>query len=580
MAPAPLRQTLTQASRRTGTLAFAQKNALRSTCQAASFSMYKKPFFDNEDAKSYAKGSPERTELTEAIKSLKATLPVNVPLNIAGKEVTPDAIQTQPNPSDHQTTIANYGAASAAQVNDAIEAALKAKPTWENLPLEQRASVFHRAAELVSTKYRADLVAASMLGQGKNIWQAEIDIVAETCDLLRFAVQCALDLAATQPAKHPPGMWNRVEYRPLEGFVYAVSPFNFTALGANLIGIPLLMGNAVIWKPSNSAVHSCWLVHKILLEAGLPEGVVQFVPGDAELITKTVLEHPEFAALHFTGSTDVFKKLYGKIGQATAENKFKSYPRIIGETGGKNFHLIHKSAEIDNAVYNTVRGGFEYQGQKCSAPSRVYVAESIWPTFKEKLLAETAKVKTGAPEEYDNFVNAVIHEASFDKLNAVIEKAKSDDKVTLLAGGKASKEKGYFVEPTIYQTSDPQHELMTRELFGPILTIYVYPDAEWAETIKLVDNTTSYGLAGSVFAQDQVAIHQAEVGLKHSAGNFYINTKSTGSVVAQQPFGGNRGSGTNDKVGSVNLLTRFASVRSVKDDYAPLKGFKYPSNEV
>lgn len=341
-----------------------------------------------------------------------------------------------------------------------------------------------------------------------------------------------------------------------------------------------MMGNAVIWKPSLSALHSSYLLYQILLEAGLPEGVVQFIPGDAEEVTNVVLEHPEFAALNFIGSTEVFKQLHGKIGQATGAGKFKSYPRIVGESGGKNFHLVHSSADVDNAVYNTLRGGFEFQGQKCSASSRVYVSESVWPAFKEKLVSETAKIKMGVPEEYDNFMNGIIHEQGFDKLADVMERVKSDPQVTLLAGGNASKEKGYFVEPTIYQTSNPHHELMTRELFGPIIAIYTYPDKEWMQTLKLIDTTANYALTGSVFARSQVAIREAQDGLKHSAGNFYVNTKCTGSVVGQQPFGGSRASGTNDKVGSLNLLTRFASVRSIKDDYSPLTGWKYPSNEV
>lgn len=389
-----------------------------------------------------------------------------------------------------------------------------------------------------------------------------------------------MDLASQQPAVQQPGSWNRVEYRPLEGFVYAVSPFNFTALGANLVGFPLMMGNAVVWKPSLSALHSSYILYQILLEAGLPEGVVQFVPGEPEEVTNVILEHPDFAALHFIGSTDVFKQLHGKIGQATGANKFKSYPRIVGESGGKNFHLVHSSADIDSAVYNTVRGGFEYQGQKCSASSRVYVSESAWPAFKEKLVSETAKLKTGVPEEYSNFINGVIHEQGYDKLADVMQRMKSDPEVTLLAGGKASKEKGYFVEPTVYQTSNPHHELMTRELFGPIIAIYTYPDQEWKQTLKMIDSTTGYALSGSVFARNQVAVREAQNGLKHSAGNFYVNTKCTGSLVGAQPFGGSRGSGTNDKVGSLSLLSRFASVRAIKDEYVPLQGTQYPSNEV
>jgi len=375
-------------------------------------------------------------------------------------------------------------------------------------------------------------------------------------------------------------MWNRLEYRALEGFVYAISPFNFTALGANLVVGPALMGNVIIWKPSLYALHASWVLHKILLEAGLPENVIQFVPGDAEEITKTVFDNPNFAALNFTGSTQVFKSLLGKIGVATAQDKYLSYPRVVGETGGKNFHVVHQSADIENAVNNTIRGAFEYQGQKCSAASRIYVAESIWPAFKQSIIEKAKGIKVGSPEEYENLVNAVIHEDAFDRLAEVIESAKKDPKLTLLAGGKASKKDGFFVHPTIYQTTDPQHDLMKRELFGPICAIYVFPDNEWHQTLKLVDRTSKYALTGSVFARDQTALREAEIALRYSAGNFYINTKSTGSVVGQQPFGGSRGSGTNDKVGSMNVLIRFTSIRAIKEDFVGAKEISYPSNEV
>jgi 1-pyrroline-5-carboxylate dehydrogenase len=374
--------------------------------------------------------------------------------------------------------------------------------------------------------------------------------------------------------------WNRLEYRPLEGFVYAISPFNFTALGATLAGGPLLMGNVVIWKPSLSALHSSWLLYNVLIEAGLPKDVIQFVPGDPVEITNAVLESPDFAGLNFTGSTGVFKSLISKIGTATGEGRFLTYPRIVGETGGKNFHLVHKSADIENAVNCTIRSAFEFQGQKCSAASRVYVPESIWPTFKDSLLSKMKLIRVGDPMDFANFVNPVIHEQAFDRLAEVIKKAKSDPELTLLAGGMASKEIGYFVEPTIYQTSNPENEIMQKELFGPLFAIYVYPDAAWGEVAKLVDSTTRYALTGSVFARDSEAIRFAEQELKHSAGNFYINTKSTGSVVGQQPFGGMRDSGTNDKVGSINVLSRFVSVRAIKEDFEGTKSFLYPSNEV
>lgn len=543
-------------------------------------SMFSKPHFVNEPSPTYARNTLERTGITEALQDLKSRLPIQIPLQIGSKNLTKSNVLTQINPSRHAEIIAEWTPATASDIKNAISSALAAKSSWENTPFEQRAAIFLRAAELVSKKYRYELMAAVMMGQGKNIWQAEIDVVAETCDLLRFNVQCAMELFKTQPAVNPAGMWNRLEYRPLEGFVYSISPFNFTALAAALAYGPLLMGNVVIWKPSLSALHSSWLLHQILLEAGLPKEVVQFVPGDAEEVTTAVLASSDFAALNFTGSTAVFKSLIAKIGVATGEDRFLNYPRIVGETGGKNFHLIHKSADIENAVNSTIRGAFEFQGQKCSATSRVYVPESIWPEFKRDLLAKTESINVGPPEEFRNFVNPVIHEQAFDKLDSFIESAKNDPKLTLLAGGKTDKDVGFYVHPTIYQTSDPQHEIMKKELFGPLFAVYVYPDSEWVNMARLIDSTTRYALTGSVFARDVEAIAFAERELRYSAGNFYINTKSSGSVVGQQPFGGMRGSGTNDKVGSVNVLSRFVSVRAIKEDFEGTKDFRYPSNEI
>ncbi|OWP01870.1 delta-1-pyrroline-5-carboxylate dehydrogenase [Marssonina coronariae] len=543
-------------------------------------SLYSKPHFVNEPSATYEKGSKERAGITKAIKDLKSKLPVQIPLEIGSKKIQKSSTLTQINPSQHAEVIADWTPATAEDVRAAISTALAAKEAWETLPFEQRAAIFLRAAELVSTKYRYDLMAAVMLGQGKNIWQAEIDVAAETCDLLRFNVQCAMEMFKQQPAVNPAGMWNRLEYRPLDGFVYSISPFNFTALAATLAYGPLLMGNVVVWKPSLSALHSSYLLHQILIEAGLPKDVVQFLPGDAEEVTAAVLESSDFAALNFTGSTAVFKSLIAKIGVATGEDRFLNYPRIVGETGGKNFHLIHKSAEINNAVNSTIRGAFEFQGQKCSATSRVYVPESIWPEFKKDLLEKTASIKVGSPEQYDNFINSVIHEEAFNRLSSFIESARDDPKLTLLAGGKAERDVGFFIHPTIYQTSDPQHEIMKKELFGPLFAVYVYPDSEWRSIPKLIDSTTRYALTGSVFARDVDALAFAEKELRHSAGNFYINTKSSGSVVGQQPFGGMRGSGTNDKVGSVNVLSRFVSVRAIKEDFEGTPEFKYPSNEV
>ncbi|KAH0551201.1 hypothetical protein GP486_007474 [Trichoglossum hirsutum] len=472
-----------------------------------------------------------------------------------------------------------YSSASAEHVSKAIESALVAKLQWETLPFSDRAAVFLRAADLISGKYRYELMAATMLGQGKNAWQAEIDAAAEIVDFLRFNVQYAEELYAQQPAKNSPGVWNRVEYRPLEGFVYAVTPFNFTAIAGNLPCAPALMGNVVIWKPSPAAVASNWVLYSILMEAGLPPNVIQFVPGDAEEITRVVLDHPEFASLHYTGSTAVFRALYGKITEGVVKAKYKGYPRIVGETGGKNFHLIHHSAEIENAVINTVRGAFEYQGQKCSATSRAYVPQSIWETFKRRLVEETEKLKVGPPDSFENFVGPVIHETSFDKLASVIDGAKGDGNVELLTGGRYDKSIGYFIHPTIYEVKDPKHPLLSRELFGPILAVYVYDDKSYSSICRVIDETSEYGLTGSVFARDREAIRYAEEALRNSAGNFYINCKSTGAVVAQQPFGGARASGTNDKAGSINLLSRFVSMRSIKEDFVGAYEVLYPSND-
>jgi 1-pyrroline-5-carboxylate dehydrogenase len=442
-----------------------------------------------------------------------------------------------------------------------------------------------KAADLIAGKYRYEIMAATMLGQGKNAWQAEIDSAAELVDFLRFNVQYAEELYTQQPAHNSPGVWNRVEYRPLEGFVYAVTPFNFTAIAGNLPGAPALMGNVVVWKPSDSAIASNWLLYNILLEAGLPKNVIQFVPGNPEVVTKVVLAHKKLAALHYTGSTAVFRKLYGSIANGVAEGRYQGYPRIVGETGGKNFHLIHSSADLDNAAVQTVRGAFEYQGQKCSATSRAYVPKSVWPQFKERLVAETSALSIGGPTDYKNFVGPVIHAASFKKLSSVIDAAKNDKELELLVGGKHDNSTGYYIHPTIYATTNSQHDLLSTELFGPILTVYVYDDTSspveaFASICELVDSTSEYGLTGSIFASDRAAIRFAEDALRNSAGNFYINCKSTGAVVGQQPFGGARASGTNDKAGSQNLLTRFVSMRSIKEEFNPTLKVEYPSNKL
>lgn len=422
-----------------------------------------------------------------------------------------------------------------------------------------------------------------MLGQGKNAYQAEIDAAAETCDFLRFNVQYAQDTYAHQPVHNSPGVWNRVEYRPLEGFVYAITPFNFTAIAANLPCAPALMGNVVVWKPSPSAMASNYLLYTILLEAGLPPNVIQFVPGDAEEVSRVVLAHRSLAALHFTGSTSVFRSLYGQIASGVAEARYIGYPRIVGETGGKNFHLLHPTADVRNAVVNTVRGAFEYQGQKCSATSRAYIPSSLWPAMKTGLQTETSTLAIGDPTDFGNFIGPVIHAASFAKLRSVIDAAKSDNELELVVGGTYDDSKGYYIHPTIYATRNPHHPLLTTELFGPILCVYIYDDTvptAFADTCALIDSTSTYALTGAVFAKDRMAIRFAEEKLRNAAGNFYVNVKSTGAVVGQQPFGGARASGTNDKAGSAGLLSRFVSVRAVKEDFVGADKVVYPSNEV
>ncbi|TGZ76871.1 delta-1-pyrroline-5-carboxylate dehydrogenase PrnC [Ascodesmis nigricans] len=543
---------------------------------------FKVPAINNEPNHYYGLKTSERAALESALNALRSQFPIAVPLKIDGKDITTQQTQPQFNPASHSTVVADSAIATPSDVSNAINSALAAKASWESLPFADRAAIFLKAADLVSGKYRYELMAATMLGQGKNAWQAEIDAAAELADFLRFNVKYAEELYAQQPPKNAPGVWNRVEYRPLEGFVYAISPFNFTAIGGNLPAAPALMGNVVVWKPSPAAVLSNYLVYKVLLEAGLPENVIQFVPGDAEEITNIVFDHPEFAALHYTGSTSVFRSLYGKIAMGVVEGRFRGYPRIVAETGGKNFHLIHKSADVRNAVVQTVRGAFEYQGQKCSACSRVYVPQSMEAEFLEGVKTEVGLLKSGAPDAgWDHFIGPVIHQGSFDKLKGVIDNAKNDPDLELLTGGTYDDSKGFFITPTVYVAKTPDHELFNKELFGPVLVIYVYEDAKWEETMKIVDQSGGgYALTGSVFAKDRNVVRQAEDALRNSAGNFYINAKCTGAVVGQQPFGGARASGTNDKAGSMGLLTRFVSVRSIKEEFVPTEKVHYPSNEV
>lgn len=544
---------------------------------SAQLGSFKVPLVDNEPLKSYAPGSPERRALEAALVEMEQH-PFEVPCIVNGREIRTGKLAKQPIPSDHARHLCSYHEADSATVAAAIEGALVAKAQWEAMPWNDRAAIFLRAAELVSGKYRYKLIAATMLGQGKNAWQAEIDAAAELTDFFRFGVKYVEELYSQQPPKNTAGSWNRVEYRPLEGFVLAVSPFNFTAIGGNLPGAPALVGNVVVWKPSPAATYSNYLVYRILTEAGVPPGVIQFVPGPPPEVVAQCINHPDFAALHFTGSTFVFKKLWKDI--AANVDKYKGYPRIVGETGGKNFHLIHRSAEIRNAVLQSVRGAFEYQGQKCSALSRLYVSSSIWEGgFKNQFLSEIAAIKVGPPQDFRNFMGPVIGRHAFDKILNYIQKAK-DAGGEILIGGTGDDSQGYFIQPTVILTKDPRSVTMREEIFGPVVTVYVYQDDQFDDLLQLIDDTSAYALTGSIFAADRSALITATNKLRHAAGNVYYNEKCTGAVVGQQPFGGSRASGTNDKAGSVSLFYRFVSARSIKENFVGLEDFQYPSNLV
>ncbi|TDL29956.1 delta-1-pyrroline-5-carboxylate dehydrogenase [Rickenella mellea] len=539
---------------------------------------FKVPAVENEPMRQYAPGSAERQGLEAALAQMHKELPFEVPCIVNGKSIKTGNVAKQPMPADHANHICTYHEADQATVSSAIDGALAAKTEWEAMPWNDRAAIFLRAADLVSGKYRYKLLASTMLGQGKNIWQAEIDAAAELADFFRFGVKFVEELYQQQPVKNSPGVWNRVEYRPLEGFVLAVSPFNFTAIGGNLPGAPALVGNVVVWKPSPMATYSNYLVYKILEEAGLPHGVIQFVPGPPAEVVAQAIGHPSFASLHFTGSTFVFKKLWKDI--ANNLDTYKGYPRIVGETGGKNFHIVHSSAEVNNAVLQAVRGAFEYQGQKCSALSRLYVSSSLWKNgFKDKLLQEVAKIKVGSHLDFGNFMGPVIGKPAFDKILGYIAKAK-DAGGEVLIGGTGDDSKGYFIQPTVILSKDPKSITFVEEIFGPVLSVYVYEDADYEKTLELIDTTTSYGLTGAIFASDRKALLLATNKLRNAAGNVYYNEKCTGAVVGQQPFGGGRASGTNDKAGSISIFYRFVSARSIKENFVGLEDFGYPSNLV
>ncbi len=530
------------------------------------------PIAINEPVKDYAPGSSEREEVLATYKKMYRSS-VDVPLYINGKNVKTGDTSNMVPPHDHKHVLGTYHRAKKTHVKDAISSALKARVAWAVTPWEQRAAIFLRAAELIAGPYRAKINAATMLGQSKNIYQAEIDAACELIDFLRYNVQYMTEIYAEQP-ESTSGVWNRLEYRPLEGFVYAITPFNFTAIAANLPASAALMGNVVIWKPSDSQMYSAKVILDIFKEAGVPAGVINMVSGDPVMITDTILASPDFSGIHFTGSTHVFKDLWKKIGSNI--HTYKTYPRIVGETGGKDFIVAHKTSDPKQVATAIIRGAFEYQGQKCSAASRCYISKSIWTRVEKQLLTDLNSFKMGSPEDMGNFITAVIHEASFNKLKKYIDKAKKDKKAKIIAGGECNKSKGYFIEPTVIVTTDPKYTTMCTELFGPVVTIYVFEDKDWEKTLHLVDETSDYALTGAVFSEDRYALEKAVRILENAAGNFYINDKPTGAVVGQQPFGGARASGTNDKAGSKLNLYRWISPRLVKETFVTPTDYRYP----
>ena len=528
----------------------------------------------NESVLAYAPGSRERTELKQALKDLSGHQ-MEIPVVIGGKEIrtgkTVDAVM----PHCHRHVLAKVHQAGPEEVTAAVKAAREAWRDWSTWSLSDRAAVFLKAADLLATRWRAMLNAATMLGQSKTAFQAEIDAACELIDFWRFNAHYAERIHAEQPLSPPGGaIWNAMEYRGLEGFVYAITPFNFTAIGGNLSTSPALMGCTVVWKPAATASYSNYLVFRLLQEAGLPPGVVNFVPGPATVISERLLADRHLGGIHFTGSTEVFQTLWKQV--ATNLTGYADYPRLVGETGGKDFILAHASADVDALATGIVRGAYEYQGQKCSAASRAYVPESLWPKLRERVLGLLAEARVGDPADFRNFMGAVIDRKAFDKIKQYVEQAKRDPKVKILFGGECDDSDGYFVHPTLIQVEDPMYRTMCEEIFGPVLSLYIYPDKQWKETLALVDRTSPYALTGGVFAQDRAALAEADAALRYAAGNFYKNDKPTGAVVGQQPFGGGRASGTNDKAGSLLNLIRWTSARAVKENFVPPRDPWYP----
>jgi len=533
----------------------------------AQLGTFKIPEIKNEPFKHYPVGSPERAELRKAVDRLYNECP-EIPCIIGGKEVRTGDIQTQVMPTEHGHAVCRFHQANEQVLKDAAAAAMDAKAMWESMPLADRIAIYLKAGDLLATKYRAELCAAVMLGTGKNVWQAEIDAAVETIDFWRFNARYAMEVYQQQPPCNDFGVWNRSEYRPLEGFVLAVSPFNFIAIGANLHSSPAVMGNTTVWKPASTAILGSWTIYKILKEAGLPDGVVNFVPSKGSQLGKTLIPHPDLAGLHFTGSTSTFNGIWRTISNNL--ESYRGYPRIVGETGGKNFHFVHESANPQQVLFQTVRSAFEYQGQKCSACSRMYVPSNLWPQIKEGLQQWSKEVKVGCVRDFDTYVAAVIDKASFSKITKYIDEAKKSKDCEVVIGGSYDGSKGYFIQPTVIETRDPKYVTMQEELFGPVLTVYVYDPKDWKETLRLCDSTSPYALTGSIFAQSRQAVVEASHALRHSAGNFYINDKSTGAIVGQQPFGGARQSGTNDKSGS--LLNLPLDQRALHQGELPARG--------
>jgi len=534
------------------------------------------PYPVNEPVQSYAPGSAEREEVLKTYRDLYNQVALDVPMFIGKEEVRTAKKMPMTPPHDHQHVLGHYNYGDATHVTAAIEAALAARSSWSALPWHERAAVFLKAADLLAGPYRAKINAATMLAQSKNIYQAEIDAACEFIDFLRFNAYFLQEIQAVQP-ESAEGIWNRMEYRGLEGFVFAITPFNFTAIAGNLCAAPALMGNTIVWKPADSQVYSAHVIMEVFREAGLPDGVINMVTCDGPEAGEVVFKHPDLAGLHFTGSTGVFRHVWKEIGNNI--ERYRNYPRIVGETGGKDFVLAHASANVDEVVTGLIRGAFEFQGQKCSAASRAYIPKSMWKELEPKLVAYVKELSMGSPEDFKNFITAVIDERAFDKIEAYIEGAKQNPDAEILVGGHCDKSCGYFVSPTVVHSKTPDSTTMVEEIFGPVLTVFVYEDSDFEATMDLVDSTSEYALTGAIFARDRMVIDRATKRLEHSAGNFYVNDKPTGAAVGQQPFGGARGSGTNDKAGSVLNLWRWTSARTIKETLVPARHYGYPFME-